>query len=186
MIKEVKINPTISYEKLSGLIRRADDIEKINIAEKWLKANKVISTEQAKALARSLNNMKDAEARWRISKEFIEGFYQWIDDEKTMPDREYAKKYGCGKGEIQHEDNFKGVKVYLEFIFNGRWLKDWEKAGYDKHVIWRLKDKGFLRLKEYSNWMARQLRETDFYYIPQSSAREIYRAFKQKLFPEVR
>lgn len=179
MIKEVKINPTLSYEKLSGLINRADNIEKIRIAEKWLKSNIVISAEESKALAKTLRDMKDAEAKERIAKEFIEGFYQWLEDEKTMPDREYAKKYGWGKGEEHPKDNFNGVKVYLEYIFNGRWIQNWEKAGYDKYVICRLQHEGFLSRKEYTNWKSRQLGETDFYYIPQKTAREIYKTYKQ-------
>ena len=87
-------------------------------------------------------------------------------------DKETAEKYG--------KDTQKNLCYFQQRIFTGRWLPEWERAGYDRQVIWQLAVDGFLSYQEYSNWMARHTGKTQFYYISQRIAKEIYKAAKEK------
>ena len=122
--------------------------------------------------------MTTAEAKEMIKKELMDGFHEWLRDEQEMPDFEYGKKYGWGKGAVAHKDNFKSLNVYMEYQFGGRYLPGWVKAGYDKETIWALYHEGFLSYKNYSNWNARARGMTDWFFITQKVAREIYREYK--------
>ena len=57
MIKQMKVNPNISYETLAGLIGRATDDEKLMTADDWLRGNKVISIQQHQRLRSLWENM---------------------------------------------------------------------------------------------------------------------------------
>ena len=116
--------------------------------------------------------MTIAEAREAIKKEFMDGYYEWLKDEAEMPEDEYGRKYGWGKGET-HKDNFDSVKVYMEYFFAGRYLPGWERAGYSKEVIRELHSEGFLSYKWYQSYQARIRGKSDFYYISQKVARAI-------------
>ena len=122
--------------------------------------------------------MTVAEAKAKIAEEWIGGYYEWLRDEKEMPEMEYGRKYGFLKGENPHEDNFETVKVYLEYFFGGRWMYQWEKAGYSREIIWELNREGFLSYKEYSNWRARNTGKTQWFFISQRVARQIYKEHK--------
>ena len=124
--------------------------------------------------------MTTAEAREAIKKEFMDGFYEWLKDEAEMPEEEYGRKYGWGKGAELHKDNFDSVKVYMEYIFAGRYLPGWERAGYSKEIIWELHHDGFLSYKWYQSYQARIRGKSDFYYINQKVARQIYKELKRK------
>lgn len=122
--------------------------------------------------------MTTAEAKAMIKKEFMDGFFEWLKDEAEMPDREYSRKYGYGKGEKVHKDNLAGVKTYQKYFFQGRYRNGWIKAGYDMAAIYALHDEGFLSYEYYSNWQARQLGRTEFFYISQKTAAAIYKEYK--------
>ena len=125
--------------------------------------------------------MTTDEARVKISEEFMNRFYQWIADYAEMPDKDYGWKYGFLKNpNIEAEDSINSLIRFQKYIFNGRWLPDWDRIGYDKHVIWELNREGFLSHQMYSNWTARHSGQTDFFYISQKTAKEIYRASKSK------
>lgn len=120
------------------------------------------------------------EAREAIKQEFMEGFYEWLKDEREMSEDDYGRKYGYGKGTTVHEDNWESVKVYREYFFGGRYLPAWERAGYSREAIWQLKQDGFLSYKEYSNWNARARGKTDWFFISLKTARQIYKECKLK------
>ena len=115
--------------------------------------------------------MTTAETRKRISEEFMNGFYQWLKDEAEMPETEYGRKYGYGKGENLHKDNLKGLQVYAKYFGFAGYGKNLKAAGYDMNAIWKLKQEGFLSYTFYSNSRARSMNEQDWYYI--------YKAAKQ-------
>lgn len=125
--------------------------------------------------------MTTTEAREAIKKEFMDGFYEWLKDEAEMPDDEYGRKYGWGKGTTKHKDNFDGVKVYMEYVFAGRYLPGWERAGYSREVIYELHREGFLSYKWYQSYQARIRGKSDWYFISQKVARQIYKDSKQKV-----
>ena len=104
--------------------------------------------------------MTTAEAREKIKKEWIDGFYEWLDDEANMEDMEFGKKYGWLKGQTRHKDNWEGAKKYLQYFFAGRYLPNWEKAGYERRAIWGLYEEGWLSYTLYSNSRARAAAET--------------------------
>ena len=124
--------------------------------------------------------MTTAEAREAIKKELIEGFREWLRDEAEMPDDEYSRKYGWGKGKELHKDNFESLKVYMEYFFAGRYLPGWVRAGYSKEIIYELHQEGFLSYKWYQSYQARIRGKSDWYFISQKVARAIYKESKRR------
>ena len=134
--------------------------------------------------------MTATEAREKIISEFINGYYEWLEDVKAVEGKEwreifnseYFKKYPMtpadGDNVASVKDNQKWLVWYHRNIFNGRWLKDWEKEGFEKQTIWALRAEGFLFVSEYSNWNARSTGHTAFYFISQATAKEIYKGMK--------
>lgn len=114
----------------------------------------------------------------RIEREFIERYYGWHRDIAEMDDRDFGFKYGWSKPRTEVKDNLSGVVAFLKHGWAGRWMPGWEKAGYDKFVLWELVRKGFLSCQEYSNWEARHTGRTEWVYISQARAKEIYKAYK--------
>ena len=113
------------------------------------------------------------EAKAKISEEFINRFYEWLDDEKNLPDYEYGKKYGWSKSKELHKDNLKAVEAFQKYIFCAFWMVDrWESFGYDRHVIWELTNDKFLS-EQIRKWKT-------YYYISQRIAKQIYREHKAK------
>ena len=123
--------------------------------------------------------MTTIEAKEMISRELINSFLEYIKDWDEMPDFEYGQKYGWGKGSNKPKLNFEGLKHFMDLIFGGRWLPHWVKAGYPREIIFDLHREGWLSYQQYSNWNARATGRTDWYYIPQRTAREIWKAYKE-------
>lgn len=125
--------------------------------------------------------MTAAEARAKIENEFLERYHEWFEDRTALTDREYADKYGWMKSEVlmNLKDNLTAVAFFQKYIFSGRWMPAWVKAGYDRNAIWQLSNEGFLSYQMYSNYMARATGKTDFYYLSQKTAKEIYKAHKR-------
>lgn len=127
------------------------------------------------------------EAKAQISKELIDRFYEFIEDVKTMDvthPGEFGKKYGILLRDEsvrvkRSKDTQTNLLWFQSNIFCGRWSQAWEKAGYDRRVIWELHRSGFLSLNEYYNSMARATGRTCFYYINQANAKIIYKAYKE-------
>ena len=123
--------------------------------------------------------MTTTEARARISEEFMSRFHEWLGDYAEMPEREYARKYGYGKNhEIEARNDMKSLIRFQKYIFQGFYDYQWVKLGYEKHTLWELKKDGFLSYQMYSNWEARATGKTDFYYISQKTAKEIFKTSK--------
>lgn len=120
--------------------------------------------------------MTKEEAKAKISHELIDSFHEWLADYENLAENEFALKYGWGKGTNKQSDTFKSLKVFMEYVFTGRYLPGWIRQGYPREVIWELHREGFLSYTNYSNYNARMRGQTDWYYIPQRTAREIYKA----------
>ena len=116
------------------------------------------------------------EAKTKIGQELVSGFREWLTDHDNLTENEFGRKYGWGKGTVKHTESYKSLKVYMEYCFTGRYLPGWVSAGYDKETIYELHREGFLSYQNYSNWKARQTGRTEWYYIPQRTAKEIYKA----------
>lgn len=128
--------------------------------------------------------MTGLEAKKAISKEFMEKYYEFVEDVRTKPenDRDFAWKYGyvltANIKDRFGKDNQTNLVFFQKYIFSGRWLPEWEKIGYAKEIIWQLHRDGFLSYQMYSNWNARASGKTNFYYISQKTAIEIYKDYK--------
>ena len=110
-----------------------------------------------------------ATAKERIKEEYIDKFYEWLDDELHMEDIEYGRKYGYCKGKKLHTDCVTSIISFQKYIFSGRTEKGWVDAGYAKEDIWALAKEGFL-----SRWENFKERKT-YYFITQNRAKEIYK-----------
>jgi HSP90 family molecular chaperone len=132
-----------------------------------------------------ITNVEEAKAQ--ISKEFIDKFYEFLEDVKTMDVihvGEFGKKYGIllrdEAARVKHsKDTQTNLLWFQSNIFSGRWSQAWEKVGYDRQVIYELHKAGFLSLQEYYSSMARASGRTCFYYINQANAKLIYKAYKE-------
>lgn len=129
------------------------------------------------------------EAKAKIEKEFIDRYYEFLEDVNTMDLMDLSRngfgwKYGILGGEnfkaLHGKDTQKNMLWFQTHIFSGRWSYAWEEAGYDRKMIWALHRDGFLSLQYYTNGRARATGKTDFYYINQANAKVIYKKYKQK------
>lgn len=131
----------------------------------------------------SVTEEEIAKAKERISKEFIGRYNEFMNDLPNGDTVEFGRKYGVrltAEGIQEHsKDCLKNIAWFQKWIFSGRWLPAWEKEGFNRYQIWALNKQGFLSYQEYSNWNARATGKTDFYYISQKTAKEIYKESKK-------
>ena len=124
------------------------------------------------------------EARAAIATEFMNGFYEFLADVKAYGNGsfdpwDFGMKYGyklTESGIKEHsKDTQKNMLWYQAHIFSGRHTHGWEKAGYSAKVIWELWHEGFLSHDDCWSHKARIMGKTDFYYISQGTAKQIYK-----------
>lgn len=131
--------------------------------------------------------MEIREAKLQIAKDFIDQYLAWLNDYNNpeMPEREYANKYGWGKSTPEMKDLQKSMLWFHGHIFSGRYIAGWKRDfGFELRTLVELHRAGFLSYDYCSSWKARQLGKTDFYYLSQAKAKEIYRAYKSGFFAE--
>lgn len=121
------------------------------------------------------------EAKMQIAKEFIAKYLEWLHDHNSeeMSDWEYGRKYGWGKHKEPFKDSQKAVIQFQRYIFSGKYLNQWKDDGINPFELYR---DGFLSYDECTSHKARILGKTDFFYINQSKAKEIYKAYKNGFF----
>ena len=129
-----------------------------------------------------ITNAQIEEAKRKISEEFMDHFYTFIEDAKAFGTTyDFGRKYGIY---FRNEEmvakrtkaNLTNIVWFQSNIFSmRRYTADWEKAGYDKNVIWKLVDLGFLSetIGYNSNY------HKTFYFIPQKTAKEIFKQYKR-------
>lgn len=128
--------------------------------------------------------MEIREAKLKIAKEFVDKYLEWLNDYNSpeMSDREYGRKYGWGKGAAEMKDIQKSMLWFRGHVFSGKYTWGWKKDGIDLQTLVALHREGFLSYDYCSSWKARQMGKTDFYYISQNKAKEIYKAYKNGFF----
>ena len=124
-----------------------------------------------------------SEAKEKISRELMNGFVEWIRDWDVLSDYDFGRKYYYGKRKVKPKFNFESLKGYMNDEFNGMWLPHWVKEGYPREIIYQLHREAWLSYQEYSNWRARNTGHTDFYYISQRTAKEIWKEYKTQIMP---
>ena len=131
------------------------------------------------------NTMDIIEIKLSIGKDFINKYIEWLNDHNNpeMTDRDYGWKYGWGRGASEMKDTQKSMLWFQSHVFSGRYISDWKKEfGIELRTLVELHRDGFLSYDYCSSWKARQLGKTDFYYISQKKAKEIYKAYKNGFF----
>lgn len=130
--------------------------------------------------------MEIKDAKMHIAKDFISKYIEWLNDHNNheMSDRDYGKKYGWGKSADDMKDTQKSLLWFQSHIFSGRYIWGWKETGIDKAMVYELHRAGFLSYDYCSSHKARMLGKTDFYYISQNKAKEIYKAYKDGFFAE--
>ena len=125
------------------------------------------------------------EAKKKIELGFIERYYEFLKDvnEKEINDKDFGWKYGYVLTNDMKQKFSKDTQANLiwfqSHIFSGCWLPAWEQSGFERNIIFELHRIGFLSYQWYRNYMARCTGKTDFYYISQATAKEIYKAYKR-------
>lgn len=127
--------------------------------------------------------MEIKEAKMKIAKEFIAKYLEWLSDHNNaeMSAHEYGKKYGWGRFAEQVKDTQKSMLWFQSHVFSGKYVRQWREEGIEPFELHRA---GFLSYDYCSSWKARQLGKTDFFYINQNKAKEIYKAYKNGFFAE--
>ena len=127
------------------------------------------------------------EIKLSIAKDFINKYLEWMNDynNSEMSESEYGRKYGWGKSAPEMRDTQKSMLWFHGHIFSGRYIWGWKKDfGIELRTLVELHREGFLSYDYCSSSRARMLGKTDFYYINQNKAKEIYRAYKTGFFAE--
>jgi len=129
------------------------------------------------------------EAKMLIAKEFISKYLEWLSDlnNDEMSENEFGRKYGWGKtnqdGKIIHKNDTQASMIWFQsHIFSGRYVGNWENAGIEKGIVYELHRIGFFSYEYFTSSQARALGKTDFYYLNQNKAKEIYKAYKNGFF----
>ncbi len=125
------------------------------------------------------------EIKVKIAKDFISKYTEWMNDynDPGMSDKDYSWKYGWGKTDSGMKDTQKSMLWFHGHIFNGRYISGWKKEfGLELRTLVDLHRDGFLSYDYCSSHRARMLGKTDFYYINQKKAKEIYKAYKNGFF----
>lgn len=114
--------------------------------------------------------MTIAEAKERITSEFIRRFDEWFDDLHNLPDAEYGRKYGWRKTEkvLNFKKNQAAYIYFQSYIWCGyaewgMWLHD----GYDRDTLNALTEEKFLSYEQ-KKWIG-------YCFISQATAKQIYR-----------
>lgn len=130
--------------------------------------------------------MEIKEAKLRIATEFINRYIEWLNDynNPNMSEREYGRKYGWGKSAASIKDTQKSMLWFHGHVFSGKYIQAWKKDGIDLQQLVELHRAGFLSYDFCSSHHARMLGKTDFYYLNQNKAKEIYKAYKNDFFAE--
>ena len=121
------------------------------------------------------------EAKMQIAREFIDKYVEWMTDHNNpeMSDRDYGWKYGYGKHKEPFKDTQKAVIYFQRYIFSGKYLNQWKADGINPFELHKA---GFLSYDYCTSHKARILGKTDFFYINQNKAKEIYKAYKDGFF----
>lgn len=130
--------------------------------------------------------MEIKEAKLKIATEFITKYLEWLNDYNNpeMSDRDLGWKYGWRRNAETVKDMQKTMLWFQSHVFSGKYIHQWKKDGIDLQTLIELHRSGFLSYDCCTSHQARMLGKTDFYYISQNKAKEIYKAYKNGFFPE--
>lgn len=123
--------------------------------------------------------MNNEEAKAKIMSEFMDRYYQWMEDRFDLDDNDYGRKYGWQKSEklMKLKDNLTAVTMFQKYIFSGKTESGWNKSGIDSRTVWSLACEGWLSRSE------GHYRRPTFYYISQQRAKEIYKHCEKPKLP---
>ena len=130
--------------------------------------------------------MTICEAKMKVAQEFISKYVEWLNDHNNpeMSDRDYGRKYGWGKCTSEMKDTQKSMLWFQSHVFSGRYIWAWKEVGIDRDTVYELHRIGFFSYDYCTSYKAKMLGKTDFYYISQNKAKEIYKVYKNGFFTE--
>ena len=132
--------------------------------------------------------MEIKEAKLKIAKEFISKYLEWLADynDKELTDWDYGRKYGWRRNPSIEtmKDTQKALVWFQSHIYSGRYLNGWKDVGIERDMVYALHRDGFFSYDYCSSHKARMLGKCDFYYLSQSKAKEIHKAYKNGFFCE--
>lgn len=125
--------------------------------------------------------MEIKDAKMYIANDFISKYIEWLNDHNNpeMSDRDYGRKYGWGKHTEPFKDTQKTMLWFQSHVFSGKYLNQWKAEGINPFELHKA---GFLSYDYCTSHRARMLGKTDFFYISQNKAKEIYKAYKDGFF----
>lgn len=120
------------------------------------------------------------EAKEKISKIFMDKFYEFIDDvENTRGDgKDFAWKYGFTIRpefvEKWTKNTMTNATKFASQVFNGGTIDFWTNNGFTKEMIWELVADEFL--SQSTGWRSNS---KTFYFLSQDTIKKIFKVYKR-------
>ena len=120
------------------------------------------------------------EAKEKVSKIFMDKFYEFIDDVKETngQGKDFAWKYGFTIRpefvEKYTKNTITTVTKFASKVFDGGTIDFWTKQGIQKEMIWELVAEGFLSRN--SPWRSNS---KTFYFLKQDTVKKIFKQYKR-------
>lgn len=120
------------------------------------------------------------EAKEKISKIFMDKFYEFIDDVKNTrgDEKDFAWKYGFTIRpefvEKWTKNTMTNATKFASQVFDGGTIDFWTNNGFEKEMIWELVKEGFL--SEFTGWRSNS---KTFYFLSQDTIKKIFKMYKR-------
>lgn len=105
-------------------------------------------------------------------------FYLKQFEENTKADRRYEENVSR-INELYGKDTYKWFKAMSKNYFGGGYLWRYTKAGITIQQLREAKKNGLVKYYYYSNWLARQLGNTDWYGLTEKGLKVLYKMYKE-------
>lgn len=117
--------------------------------------------------------MTTAEAKAKLTAEFVARYDEWFADFANLPEKEYANKYGWFKSEKTMKDNQSSYLYFGKYIYSAyAEFTEWVDAGYPREVIFELNEEKFLGSKS-QDWFR-------YFFISQAAIKQIYKDRRER------
>lgn len=81
---------------------------------------------------------------------------------------------------IHEDDKFSYIMLVFEQEIGCDWEQNMIKTGITKSQLDRAVSNGFIKLREYSNFRARELKQTRLYVLTKKGIKAMFKAFKER------
>lgn len=84
----------------------------------------------------------------------------------------------CKISEDIPSGSFEWVKIASDYFFGGAYQPTLLASGITIEQLCQAKEQGYLKYKYYSNWQARQLRQTDYWALTRKGLKALYKSYE--------